>query len=64
VPEDSSQVAEEVTWPIPREAEGHCRMEVELTNAEGEELSQNWFEFRVTRKRIQPSSRGTASCAC
>jgi beta-mannosidase len=50
VPEDSSQVAEEVTWPIPREAEGPYRMEVELTTADGDELSRNWFDFRVTRR--------------
>jgi len=49
VPEDSSQVVEEVSWPIQAEAEGRYRMEAELTSAEGEELSRNWFEFRVAR---------------
>ncbi|MFB3879721.1 MAG: glycoside hydrolase family 2 protein [Armatimonadota bacterium] len=47
VPEDSSQVVEEVSWPIPGDAKGVHRMEVELASSNGEELSRNWFEFRV-----------------
>ncbi|MCJ7751384.1 MAG: hypothetical protein MUQ65_09870, partial [Armatimonadetes bacterium] len=48
VPADSSQVVREVEWAVPGEAAGSYRMEVELRDREGMELSRNWFEFEVT----------------
>jgi beta-mannosidase len=47
VPADRSQVVREVSWPIPADAGGSYRMEVELTDDEGAVLSRNWFEFQV-----------------
>jgi beta-mannosidase len=48
VPGDSSHVVREVSWPIPGDASGSHRMEVELKDRRGAELSRNWFEFQVT----------------
>jgi beta-mannosidase len=51
VSEDSTQVATQTSWPVPEEAEGVHRIEVELLDEEGRELSRNWFEFRVEGQR-------------
>jgi beta-mannosidase len=48
IPDDSSEVVENVRWAIPSDAEGAYRMEAELTDIEGRQLSHNYFEFRVT----------------
>ena len=47
IPEDSSEVVGEVSWPIPGDAAGPYRMEAALTDRAGAQLSHNYFEFRV-----------------
>jgi beta-mannosidase len=49
---DSSEVAHTFVWPIPGTASGCYRMEVELTDVEGEMLSHNWFEFTVGEEGV------------
>lgn len=51
IPEDSSQVVEGRTWEIPQAAEGLFRMEVDLLDGDGQSLSHNYFDFRVTDSR-------------
>lgn len=48
IPPDRSQVIREVAWPIPQDASGSYRMDVELRDSGGAELSRNWFEFQVS----------------
>lgn len=48
IPEDSSEVVEEVNWPIPGDAAGGYRMEAEVKDRSGEVLSRNYFECKVT----------------
>lgn len=52
LPEDSSQVVAEVNWAIPQAVSGVYRMEAELSQAGGELLSRNYFEFRVEGTRV------------
>ncbi len=47
IPEDSSQVVQTISWPIPHEAAGPHRMEARLVSSAGEMLSQNYFKFVV-----------------
>ncbi len=51
--EDSSEVVEEVAWPIPEAATGGHRMEAEVTDASGKVLSRNWFEFAVVKPGVK-----------
>ena len=53
---DNSQVVAEISWGVPEQAEGIHRMDAELTDGAGAQLSHNYFEFRVTRdiKRMSP----------
>jgi hypothetical protein len=47
VPADSSDVVANVSWPTAGRAPGVYRIEVELADGAGAELSHNYFEFRV-----------------
>ena len=48
VPADSSEVAEELTWQVPKQARGRRRIEAHLRDDRGELLSRNYFDFAVT----------------
>ncbi|MHC4480745.1 MAG: glycoside hydrolase family 2 protein [Planctomycetota bacterium] len=48
IPPDSSQVVENLLWPIPQEAAGGYRVDASLRDGGGEALSRNYFEFQVT----------------
>jgi beta-mannosidase len=54
IPEDSSQIVEALFWPIPRHAQGKYRVEAEVTDKTGRQLSRNYFEFNVKRHMEYP----------
>jgi beta-mannosidase len=49
--EDSSQIVENLFWPIPGNAEGRYRVEAAVKDRAGELLSNNYFEFKVEGSR-------------
>ncbi len=57
IPADSSDVVDEVSWPIPSDASGLYLMEAQVVGREGAApLSRNYFEFRVVES--EERSRG------
>ena len=47
LPADASKVTDHIVWPIPTDAQGEYRVEMQLTGTDGAMLSNNDFEFVV-----------------
>jgi len=47
LPADSSKITDHVVWPIPADASGDYRVEMELIAGDGTSLSRNRFDFAV-----------------
>ena len=51
IPEDSSQIVENLFWSIPQSAQGNHKVEAEVKDKTGKLLSSNYFEFKVEGSR-------------